>query len=338
MFGYPITNTLMGLGGYPASDRQYLGMPGMHGTYEANMAMQYRRADRDRRPLRRPRDRRPGHFASEPRKIIHIDIDPVDFQAGEGRRADRRQHCRRARRNDQAARSQSDARPEPEALAWWWNQVEEWRRRDRMKFRNSDEIIKPQYVVQKLWEVTDGDAFITSDVGQHQMWAAQYYRFDKPRRWLNSGGLGTMGVGLPHAMGAQLAHPAARSLRDRGGLDPDEHPGTVHLLSVQAADQDLQPNNRYLGMVRQWQRCSMAAAIPSPTWTRCPIRQAGRIPRTRRPAGGQAGRRRGALREGLQPQRTIWCSSTSRSTRPKTCIRWSRVGRVSPDDPLRRSL
>jgi acetolactate synthase-1/2/3 large subunit len=104
----------------------------------------------------------------------------------------------------------SNDRPDQEALAEWWKQIDEWRRRDCLKYKQSEEIIKPQFVIEKLWEVTKGDAFVTSDVGQHQMWAAQYYKFDKPRRWLNSGGLGTMGVGIPYGMGVQLAHPVLR--------------------------------------------------------------------------------------------------------------------------------
>jgi acetolactate synthase-1/2/3 large subunit len=146
-------------------------------------------------------------------------------------------------------------RPDPESLGVWWKQIEEWRRRDCMKYKNDSEIIKPQYVVQKLWEVTNGEAFVTSDVGQHQMWAAQYYKFDKPRRWLNSGGLGTMGVGLPYAMGAQLAHPGSPVACITGEA------------SIQMCIQELSTckqfrlpikivnlNNRYLGMVRQWQQ------------------------------------------------------------------------------------
>ena len=255
MLGFPITNTLMGLGGYPASDRQYLGMPGMHGTYEANMSMQYSDvliaigARFDDRVIGDP-----GHFASEPRKIIHIDIDPSSISKRVkvdvpivGNIADVLDEMIKLL-------EANPARPEPEALGIWWNQVEEWRRRDCMKFRNSDEIIKPQYVVQKLWEVTDGDAFITSDVGQHQMWAAQYYRFDKPRRWLNSGGLGTMGVGLPYAMGAQLAHPGSPVACVTG-----EASIQMNIQELSTCRQFRLPikicnlNNRYLGMVRQWQ-------------------------------------------------------------------------------------
>ncbi len=255
MLGFPITNTLMGLGAYPASDRQFLGMPGMHGTYEANMSMHY--CDVLLAVGARFDDRvigNPAHFAEEPRKIIHIDVDPssiskrvkVDVPIV----GDVREVLDEMIRQLEAM----PTRPDAGALAGWWKQVEEWRARDCMKYRNSDEIIKPQYVIEKLWEVTGGDAFITSDVGQHQMWAAQYYRFDKPRRWLNSGGLGTMGVGLPYAMGAQLANPGAPVACVTGEA------------SIQMCIQELSTckqfrlplkicnlNNRYLGMVRQWQ-------------------------------------------------------------------------------------
>jgi len=256
LLGFPITNTLMGLGGYPASDRQYLGMPGMHGTYEANMAMHY--SDVLLAVGARFDDRvigDPANFAEEPRKIIHIDIDPssiskrvkVDVPIV----GDVKDVLEEMIRQLEA----SSARPDADALGTWWRQVDEWRRRECMKFKNSDEIIKPQFVIQKLWEVTGGDAFVTSDVGQHQMWAAQYYRFDKPRRWLNSGGLGTMGVGLPYAMGAQLAHPGSPVACVTGEA------------SIQMCIQELSTckqfrlpikivnlNNRYLGMVRQWQQ------------------------------------------------------------------------------------
>ena len=256
LLGFPITNTLMGLGAYPASDRQYLGMPGMHGTYEANMSMHF--SDVLLAVGARFDDRvigNPAHFAEEPRKIIHIDIDPssiskrvkVDVPIV----GNVRDVLEEMIRQIEAAAT----RPDPDSLGTWWKQVEEWRRRDCMQYKNSDEIIKPQYVVQKLWEVTGGDAFVTSDVGQHQMWAAQYYRFDKPRRWLNSGGLGTMGVGLPYAMGAQLAHPGSQVACVTGEA------------SIQMCIQELSTckqfrlpikicnlNNRYLGMVRQWQQ------------------------------------------------------------------------------------
>ena len=255
LLGYPITNTLMGLGGYPFSDRQYLGMPGMHGTFEANMAMHY--SDVLLAVGARFDDRvigNPAHFAEEPRKIIHIDIDPssiskrvkVDVPIV----GDVKEVLDEMIRQIEAG----EARPNPEALASWWKQIEQWRERKCMVYKNSDEIIKPQFVIQKLWEVTGGDAIITSDVGQHQMWAAQYYGFDKPRRWLNSGGLGTMGVGMPYAMGAKLANPDMQVACVTG-----EASIQMNIQELSTCKQFRLPikicnlNNRYLGMVRQWQ-------------------------------------------------------------------------------------
>ncbi|MEZ5626027.1 MAG: acetolactate synthase 3 catalytic subunit [Rhodocyclaceae bacterium] len=253
--GMPITNTLMGLGGYPATDKQYLGMPGMHGTYEANMSMHFSDvllaigARFDDRVIGDP-----NHFAAEPRKIIHIDIDPSSISkrvkvdvpiVGDVKEVLEEL----TRLLDESKHEQDTA-----SLATWWRQIDEWRSRDCMKYKNSDEIIKPQYVIEKLWEVTGGDAFITSDVGQHQMWAAQYYKFDKPRRWLNSGGLGTMGVGMPYAMGAQLAHPDAQVACVTG-----EASIQMNIQELSTCKQFRLPikicnlNNRYLGMVRQWQ-------------------------------------------------------------------------------------
>ena len=210
LLGFPCTNTLMGLGGYPATDKQFVGMLGMHGTYEANMGMQY--CDVLLAVGARFDDRVVGnvkHFSQEKRKIIHIDIDPssiskrvkVDLPiVGDVAHV----------LNDLLAELHgSKEKPDQQAIAPWWAQIKEWRGKNSLVYKNSDEIIKPQFVIEKLYEVTQGDAFITSDVGQHQMWAAQYYKFDKPRRWINSGGLGTMGFGLPAAMGVQLAHPDA---------------------------------------------------------------------------------------------------------------------------------
>ncbi|HQV15984.1 MAG TPA: biosynthetic-type acetolactate synthase large subunit, partial [Denitromonas sp.] len=252
--GMPITNTLMGLGGYPATDKQYLGMPGMHGTYEANMSMHF--SDVLLAVGARFDDRvigDPAHFAAEPRKIIHIDIDPSSISkrvkvdvpiVGDVKEVLEEL----ARLLDESKHEQDTA-----SLATWWKQIDEWRSRDCMKYKNSDEIIKPQYVIEKLWEVTGGDAFVTSDVGQHQMWAAQYYKFDKPRRWLNSGGLGTMGVGMPYAMGAQLAHPDAQVACVTG-----EASIQMNIQELSTCKQFRLPikicnlNNRYLGMVRQW--------------------------------------------------------------------------------------
>lgn len=256
LLGYPCTNTLMGLGGFKASDPKFVGMLGMHGTYEANMAMQHCDvllavgARFDDRVIGDPK-----HFATNSRQIIHIDVDPssiskrvkVDVPIV----GDVREVLTELLAQIEAAR----ARPDVQALKGWWTQINQWRGRDCLKYDKKSDIIKPQYVVEKLWELTGGDAFITSDVGQHQMWAAQYYRFDKPRRWINSGGLGTMGVGLPYAMGVQMANPGAQVACITGEA------------SIQMCIQELSTckqyrltpkivnlNNRYLGMVRQWQQ------------------------------------------------------------------------------------
>jgi acetolactate synthase I/II/III large subunit len=256
LLGFPITNTLMGLGGYPASDRQYLGMPGMHGTFEANMSMHF--CDVLLAVGARFDDRvigNPSHFAEEPRKIIHIDIDPSSISKRVKVDVPIVGNVSEVLEEMIRVIESSSQRPNQDSLGTWWKQVEEWRRRDCMKYKNDAEIIKPQFVVQKLWEVTDGDAYVTSDVGQHQMWAAQYYRFDKPRRWLNSGGLGTMGVGLPYAMGAQLAHPGSPVACITG-----EASIQMNIQELSTCKQFRLPikicnlNNRYLGMVRQWQQ------------------------------------------------------------------------------------
>src|SRR5688500_10850317 len=210
LLGFPCTNTLMGLGGYPATDRQFVGMLGMHGTYEANMAMQHCDvllaigARFDDRVIGNPK-----HFFNEERTIIHVDIDPSSISKRVkvhipivGNVCD---VLRDFIRQLEAAKE----RPDSEALKTWWTQIELWRSRDCLKYDRASALIKPQYVIEKLYEVTRGDAFVTSDVGQHQMWAAQFYKFQKPRRWINSGGLGTMGFGLPAAMGVQLANPGA---------------------------------------------------------------------------------------------------------------------------------
>lgn len=258
MIGAPCTNTLMGLGAFPSTDRQFVGMPGMHGTYEANMAMQHCDvllaigARFDDRVIGNPK-----HFAQNPRKIIHVDIDPSSISkrvkvdvpiVGDVKDV----------LKELIAQYESMAKETPaqkKSLAQWWEQVEAWRGRNCLSYAPSDEVIKPQSVVQKLWEVTKGDAFITSDVGQHQMWAAQYYGFDKPRRWINSGGLGTMGVGLPYAMGVQMANPDAvvACITGEGSIQMN-----IQELST-CKQYHMTPkiiclNNRYLGMVRQWQQ------------------------------------------------------------------------------------
>ncbi|HYM47758.1 MAG TPA: biosynthetic-type acetolactate synthase large subunit, partial [Burkholderiaceae bacterium] len=208
LLGFPCTNTLMGLGAFEASNSKFVGMPGMHGTYEANMAMQHCDvliaigARFDDRVIGNPK-----HFATNPRRIIHIDVDPSSISKRVKVDIPIVGDVREVLIELLAQVEASSARPDPAKLAAWWQQVNEWRKKDCLRYEKNGDAIKPQYVVEKLWEVTGGNAFVTSDVGQHQMWAAQYYRFEKPRRWINSGGLGTMGVGLPYAMGVQMANP-----------------------------------------------------------------------------------------------------------------------------------
>jgi acetolactate synthase-1/2/3 large subunit len=254
--GFPCTNTLMGLGGYPATDPQFVGMLGMHGTFEANMAMQNCDvllaigARFDDRVIGNPK-----HFFQEERKIIHLDIDPssiskrvrVDVPIV----GDVREVLQEMNRQLAAGK----ARPDPVAVKTWWDQIDAWRGRDCLKYDRTSKIIKPQAVVEKLYELTrDLDMYVTSDVGQHQMWAAQFYKFEKPRRWINSGGLGTMGVGLPYALGVQLAHPEATVACVTG-----EASIQMCIQELSTAKQYRLPvkivnlNNRYMGMVRQWQ-------------------------------------------------------------------------------------
>jgi acetolactate synthase-1/2/3 large subunit len=254
--GFPVTNTLMGLGGYPATDKQWLGMLGMHGTYEANMAMQ--NCDVLIAVGARFDDRvigNPVHFAEVPRKIIHIDIDPSSIAKRVKVDVPIVGNLPDVLDELQKLLEASEGVPEPKALAAWWKQIDEWRGKKSLKYKQGKEIIMPQYVVEKLYEITGGDAFITSDVGQHQMWAAQYYKFDKPRRWINSGGLGTMGVGLPYAMGVRFANPKATVACITG-----EASIQMNIQELSTAKQFRLPikiinlNNRYLGMVRQWQQ------------------------------------------------------------------------------------
>eukprot|EP01030_Chromulinospumella_sphaerica_P007524 gene7524-biopygen6522 len=254
--GFPVTNTLMGLGAYRASDDKFVGMPGMHGTYEANMAMQHCDvliaigARFDDRVIGNPK-----HFATNPRKIIHVDIDPSSISKRVKVDIPIVGNVKDVLIEFLSQLDAADAKPNAPALKNWWKQINEWRGRECLKFASSDLVIKPQSVVQKLWEVTKGDAFITSDVGQHQMWAAQYYPFDKPKRWVNSGGLGTMGVGLPYAMGVQMANPDATVACITGE-------GSIQMCIQELAtckQYHLTPkiimlNNRFLGMVRQWQQ------------------------------------------------------------------------------------
>jgi len=256
MLGFPCTNTLMGLGGYPATDPQFLGMLGMHGTYEANMAMQ--NCDVLLAVGARFDDRvigNPAHFGQVQRKIIHIDIDPSSISKRVkvdvpivGNVSDVLEEL--SRQLEAAGYT-----PNPKALSAWWSQIGLWKSKDCLKYDKKSKIIKPQFVLERLYEITKGDAFVTSDVGQHQMWAAQFYKFDKPRRWINSGGLGTMGFGLPAAMGVQFANPGATVACVTGEA------------SIQMCIQELSTckqyrlpikivnlNNKYMGMVRQWQQ------------------------------------------------------------------------------------
>jgi acetolactate synthase-1/2/3 large subunit len=197
----------------------------------------------------------PKHFAQIERKIIHIDIDPSSISKRVKVDIPIVGDVKDVLRELIVQIRESTARPEAAALNPWWSQINEWRRRECLAYKNSDEVIKPQYVVQTLWELTkDRDAYITSDVGQHQMWAAQFYRFEEPRRWINSGGLGTMGVGLPYAMGIKLAKPQSDvfCITGEGSIQM-----CIQELSTCAQYQTpvkvISLNNRYLGMVRQWQ-------------------------------------------------------------------------------------
>jgi acetolactate synthase-1/2/3 large subunit len=256
LLGYPCTNTLMGLGAVAASDPKFLGMLGMHGTYEANMAMQ--NCDVLLAVGARFDDRvigNPKHFAAVERKIIHIDIDPSSISKRVkvdvpivGDVKDVLQEL--------VAQVREAQRPDAGVIAQWWSQINEWRRRECLAYKRSPDVIKPQQVIETLWELTRGrDCYVTSDVGQHQMWAAQFFRFDEPRRWINSGGLGTMGVGLPYAMGIKLAKPESDvfCITGEGSIQMciqelstcQQYQTPVKIISL---------NNRYLGMVRQWQQ------------------------------------------------------------------------------------
>ncbi|OGS99814.1 MAG: acetolactate synthase, large subunit, biosynthetic type [Gallionellales bacterium RIFCSPLOWO2_02_60_31] len=256
LLDFPCTNTLMGLGGFPASDRHFVGMLGMHGTYEANMAMQH--CDVLLAVGARFDDRVIGnveHFAEVPRKIIHIDIDPssiakrvkVDLPIVGDVKLVLNELLEVLRGGRQM--------PNTADMSAWWKQVNEWRAiGGGLRYKNSDKIIKPQFVIEKLHEITGGDAFIATDVGQHQMWAAQYYKFDKPRRWITSGGLGTMGFGLPAAMGVQMVNRGATvaCVTGEGSIQ-------MNIQELSTCKQFHLPikiialNNGYLGMVRQWQ-------------------------------------------------------------------------------------
>ncbi len=254
LLGYPCTNTLMGLGAYPATDPLFVGMLGMHGTYEANMAMHdcdvlvaigARFDDRVTGDLNK--------FCPHAR-IIHVDVDPASISKNVPVEVPIVGAADGVMREMIKLLKASKKKPDKEALAAWWKQIDQWRAMNCLDYERDSKLIKPQYVLETLYEITKGDAYITSDVGQHQMWAAQFYKFDKPRRWINSGGLGTMGFGLPAAMGVKLAFPKATVACVTGEA------------SIQMCIQELSTckqydlpikiinlNNRYMGMVRQWQ-------------------------------------------------------------------------------------
>lgn len=252
--GFPVTNTLMGLGGYPATDEQFVGMLGMHGTYEANMAMH--KADLVVAIGARFDDRVTGNIEKfcPDAKIIHLDIDPSSISKNVKVDVPLVGEVVPVLEGLLAELKSRDEQVNAAALKPWWSLINEWRSMNCLAYQENEGKIRPQRAIETLWEVTNGDAYVASDVGQHQMWAAQYYKFDKPLRWLNSGGLGTMGFGLPAAMGAQIAHPDATVACVTGE-------GSIQMC-IQELSTCLQYglpvkiiclNNGFLGMVRQWQ-------------------------------------------------------------------------------------
>ncbi len=255
MIGAPCTGTLMGLGAYPSSDRQFLGMLGMHGTYEANLAMQ--NADVVLAIGARFDDRVisvPSKFFEKAKKIIHIDVDPSSIAKRVKVDIPIVGDVKNVLSEMIQLWGKQESSPAADSLDKWWKSIEEWRSRNCLWFDNESEIIKPQYVIQKLAEITNNSAIITSDVGQHQMFTAQYYPFERPRQWLNSGGLGTMGVGLPYAIGAKLAAPDQDvfCITGEGSIQMNiQELSTCFQYRVPVNVVTL--NNGYLGMVRQWQ-------------------------------------------------------------------------------------
>ncbi|MFK7861093.1 MAG: acetolactate synthase 3 large subunit [Granulosicoccus sp.] len=254
LLGYPITQTLMGLGAFPASNKLNLGMLGMHGTYEANMAMH----DCDVLIAIGARfdDRVTGEIESfcPHARIVHVDVDPASISKNVVVDVPIVGNVSQVLDAMNTLIKETDKRADTADLAEWWAIIKSWKGTDCLAYEQGDKLIKPQSVVESLWRTTKGDAYVTSDVGQHQMWAAQFYGFDKPRRWINSGGLGTMGFGLPAAIGVQLAFP------------DDMVACVTGEASIQMCIQELSTclqydtpikiiclNNRYMGMVRQWQ-------------------------------------------------------------------------------------
>ena len=253
--GYPITNTLMGLGAYPATDKQFLGMLGMHGTYEANMAMHF--SDVVLGIGVRFDDRVTNSIAKfcPGAKILHVDIDPASISKTVAADVPIVGSVNCVLEEMLEIIKHSETKVDSKALELWWKQIAGWREKDSLKVTPAEnDIIKPQQVIQAVYEITKGDAYVSSDVGQHQMFAAQYYHFDKPRRWINSGGLGTMGFGFPAAMGVQLAFPDAVSVCVTG-----EGSFQMNIQELATCLQYNLPvkivclNNQALGMVKQWQ-------------------------------------------------------------------------------------
>jgi len=253
--GFPITNTLMGLGIYPATDKQFLGMLGMHGTYEANMAMH--ESDVILAVGARFDDRVTNSDISKfcpNATILHIDIDPASISKTVTAHVPIVGPVKSVLKEMNNQIKASSSKVDNDALKVWWENIEHWRQRNCLGVESAGELIKPQQAIQALYEVTNGDAYVTSDVGQHQMFAAQYYHFDKPRRWINSGGLGTMGFGLPAAMGVQLAYPEAAVACVTGE-------GSIQMCIQELATckqcelpiKIINLNNEALGMVKQWQ-------------------------------------------------------------------------------------
>ena len=255
MTGYPVTTTVMGLGGYPGTDPRCLGMLGMHGTYEANLAMAH--CDVMVAIGSRFDDRVTGRLDafSQGSKKIHIDIDPSSINKNVPVDVPIVGDVAHVLAQINARLRAREARPDAEALQQWWAQIEEWRARKCLGYQSSDSVIKPQYALERLYEhIKDSNVYITTEVGQHQMWAAQFLKFDQPNRWMTSGGLGTMGYGLPAAMGAQLAHPDAMVIDVAG-----EASILMNIQELSTIAQYQLPvkvfilNNACMGMVRQWQ-------------------------------------------------------------------------------------
>lgn len=254
MLGFPVTNTLMGIGGFPASDKQSIGWLGMHGTYESNMAMHHSDlilcvgARFDDRVTNATEKFCPGA------RIVHIDIDPASISKTINADVPIVGPVDSVLKEMIGLVRENSVKPDEEALIAWWKQIDEWRAFHGMRYEKSDTYIKPQEVIEAVWRLTNGDAYVTSDVGQHQMFAAQYYKFDKPNRWINSGGLGTMGFGLPAAMGIKLNFPEHEvvCVTGEGSIQMNiQELSTCKQYNLPVKIVNL--NNQALGMVKQWQ-------------------------------------------------------------------------------------